>query len=119
MLPKKIIALLQESNLLKESKTQLLLESSNAVEEKPKWRDRVQKQRQQKNNKFHTPPGLFKEASAEKIAQVVSENYKAEYRTVSARLNYFLNRGGRNIPEDIRAKVKQAINIAKKKYNRE
>lgn len=68
---------------------------------------------------FHTPAGLFKEGTAQKIADVVSQNYKAEYRTAMSRLNFYLNRGGKGITPEVREKVNKAKDIIKKKYGRD
>lgn len=67
---------------------------------------------------FKTPPGLFKEKSAQEIAKVISENKDAAYKTAMSRLNFYLNRGGKNIPENIRLKVNKSKEILKKIYNR-
>ena len=96
-----------------EDKIDILLEEAKQAEQAKHWSNKVTK-----NEKFHTPPGLFKEATAEKIAEVVSQNFKAEYKTASSRLNFFLNRGGKNVPEPIRAKVKKALTIIHQKYSK-
>jgi hypothetical protein len=82
------------------------------------WRKQADIKRKENPNKFHTPPGLFKEGTAQKIADTVSENYQAEYKTAMSRLNFFLNRGGRGVSEAIRKKVQEAKEIIKHKYNR-
>lgn len=69
-------------------------------------------------NGFHTPAGLFKDGTAKKIAEVVSQDYKAEYKTAISRLNFYINRGGKNITPQIRAKVEDAKAILKKKYKK-
>lgn len=95
-----------------EHKVKMLIEE--AQEKIKTWRDDVKRD----PNKFHTPPGLFKEATSEQIAQVVSQDGKAEYKTVISRLNFYLNRGGRNIPQDIRIKVEKAKDIVRLKYDK-
>jgi len=68
---------------------------------------------------FHPPKGTFSEGSPEKIADVISEHGKTPYKTAIARLNFFLNRGGKNVSPQVRAKVNKAKEILKKKYGKQ
>jgi hypothetical protein len=67
-----------------------------------KWSNKVK-------TKWHPPEGLFKNGSPEEIASTVSQG--ADLKTAMARLNFFLNRGGSNIPPAIRKKVEKAKDI--------
>ena len=78
-------------------------------EAEEKWTQKV-------HEKFHPPAGTFSEGSAEKIADVISEHGKAPYKTAIARLNFFLNRGGKNVSPTVRAKVEKAKKILEKRY---
>jgi hypothetical protein len=78
-----------------------------------KWSDKVPH-----SKTFKTPEGLFKNKSSQEIAKVISENKEAPYATAMSRLNFYLNRGGKNIPSDIRAKVNAAKEVLKKMYKR-
>jgi len=66
------------------------------------WRKKVKP-------KYHPPEGTFKK-SAEEIASVIMQGAK-DYAQAILRLNYFLNRGGRNIKQDVRDNVKKAMEI--------
>jgi len=66
--------------------------------------------------KWHAPKGLFEDGSAEKIAATVSKG--VDLKTAMSRLNFFLNRGGENIPSDIRKKVEKAKEIVRKKFSK-
>jgi hypothetical protein len=81
------------------------------LETEEKWSQEVKEH-------FHPPEGTFSQGSAEKIANVISQNGRASYKTTMARLNFFLNRGGENVPPEVRAKVNRAKEIIKKKYNK-
>jgi len=78
-------------------------------EAEEKWANKVRE-------KFHPPAGTFKEKSAEEIANIISQHGKASLKTTMARLNFFLNRGGKNIPPEIRAKVNRAKEIVHKRH---
>ena len=79
-------------------------------EAEEKWSNEV-------HGRFHPPEGTFKEKSAEEIARIISQNWRASLQTTMARLNFFLNRGGENISPEIRAKVNHAKEIVRKHYN--
>jgi len=70
-----------------------------------KWSSRVK-------TKWHPPTGLFKNGSAQEIADTVSQG--ADLKTAMARLNFYLNRGGSNIPLEQRTKVEKAKKILQK-----
>jgi hypothetical protein len=95
-----------------EKKIQYLIEEAiSFFEENEKWSQEV-------NEKFHPPEGTFSEGSPEQIANVISQNGRASYKTAMARLNFYLNRGGENVSPSVRAKVNRAKEILKKRYNK-
>jgi predicted polyphosphate/ATP-dependent NAD kinase len=81
-------------------------------ETEEKWANKV-------HEKFHPPAGTFKEKSAEEIAKIISQNWTAGAQTTMARLNFFLNRGGKNVSPEIRKKVEKAKEIVHKHYSKE
>ncbi len=83
-------------------------------ETEEKWAQEVTKK-----EKFHPPEGTFKEKNAPDIAKIISQNWTASYQTTMSRLNFFLNRGGENIPNDIKSKVENAKEIVRKHYNKD
>ena len=88
-----------------------LIEESLALLEN-NWSDKVTE-----NEKWHAPEGTF-EKSPEEIAKIISQNKKASFQTAMSRLNFFLNRGGKNIPQDTKARVNKAKDILRKMYNK-
>ncbi len=70
------------------------------------------------HEKWHAPEGTF-EKGPEAIAKTVSQNWTAGYKTTMARLNFFLNRGGKNVSPSVRANVNKAKEIVRKHYNKE
>jgi hypothetical protein len=80
-------------------------------ETEEKWANKVKE-------KFHPPEGTFK-TSPENIAKVISQNWTAGLKTTMARLNFFLNRGGKNVPPEIRKKVEKAKEIVENHYKKE
>jgi len=71
-----------------------------------KWSDKVK-------TKWHPPEGLFKNGSAEEIADTVSSG--VSLKTAMSRLNFYLNRGGSNISQSQINKVNQAKKILQNK----
>jgi len=80
-------------------------------ETEDKWSNSVKE-------KFHPPAGTFKEKSAEEIAKIISQNWKAGLKTTMARLNFFLNRGGKGISPQIKSKVERAKTIVHNHYSK-
>lgn len=95
-----------------DTKIERLIEEAKKIIDR--WSDKVPH-----SKTFKTPPGLFKEKSAQEIAKVISENKDAPYRTAMSRLNFYLNRGGKNIPENIRTKINTSKDILRKMYERD
>jgi hypothetical protein len=80
-------------------------------EAEEKWAQKVKE-------KFHPPEGTFSEKSAEEIARIISQNWEAGLQKTMARLNFFLNRGGKNITPEIRKKVERAKDIVHDHYKK-
>ena len=89
-----------------------LIEESLALFENEKWSKTVTE-----HEKWHAPEGTFSK-SAQEIAKIISQNKKASYQTAMSRLNFYLNRGGENIPAETRAKVNHAKDILRKMYGK-
>ena len=87
-----------------------LIEEAIAFFENENWSKSVTK-----HEKWHAPEGTF-EKSAEEIAKIISQDKKVSLKKAMARLNFFLNRGGSNVPSDTRARVNKAKDILRKMY---
>ena len=75
-------------------------------EKSSKWSSKVK-------TKWHPPKGLFSTGSAQEIADTVSQG--ASLKTAMARLNFYLNRGGSNIPQTQVDKVEKAKKLLQNK----
>lgn len=78
--------------------------STESQKDKKKW-----SKKPTKDAKWHPPEGLFDE-SADEIAKTLKKESK-DYKQASARLNFYINRAGKNLSE----KDKKRLNSAKKK----
>ena len=67
--------------------------------EKKNWSNKVK-------TKWHPPEGLFKNGSAQEIADGVSQG--VDLKTAMSRLNFYLNRGGSGVSSKIKTKVEKA-----------
>ena len=67
--------------------------------------------------KKHPPEGLFDSGSAKKIAAWALSSHDGNLAKAMASLNFYLNRGGKNVPADQKDRVRaaKAILSAKKK----
>ena len=65
--------------------------------------------------KKHSPDNLFSEGSAEDIANWAHRSHK-DLKSALAALNFYLNRGGENVPESVKKKVETAKKKLRKKF---
>jgi hypothetical protein len=65
--------------------------------------------------KKHPPEGLFDSGSPKKIADWALSSHNGNLRKAMASLNFYLNRGGSNIPGDQKERVQKAKDILSKK----
>ena len=61
--------------------------------------------------KKHPPEGLFDSGSPRKIADWAMSSHGGNLRKAMASLNFYLNRGGSNVPDDQRGRVQKAKDI--------
>lgn len=85
-----------------------------AVEKKKdkKWSGEVTK-----HEKWHPPEGLFKE-SPDKIARTLKSNSDSKKQAMS-RLNFYLNRAGKNLSKADRERIEKAKDKLKELYDAE
>lgn len=62
-------------------------------------------------SKKHPPEGLFDSGSPKKIADWAMSSHNGNLRKAMASLNFYLNRGGDDVPADQRARVQKAKDI--------
>ena len=65
--------------------------------------------------KWHPPEGLFAEGSAEEIADVLARESDS-LRQAMARLNFYINRAGKNLSPERRKELEKAKEILRKKF---
>ena len=68
---------------------------------------KVKKWSQKVTLKFHPAPGTFKNGSPDQILAELGKD-GADKGTIMKRLNFFLNRGGKGVTPEIKAKVEKA-----------
>lgn len=69
--------------------------------------------------KHHTPPDLFKEGSADKIAKELKKEHGDDFAGAMSALNFYLNRAGKNLSEADRKRVESAKGELRKLYGKE
>lgn len=67
---------------------------------------------------FHPAEGTFSSGDAKKIASEITKDDPG-LKTAMSRLNFFLNRAGKNASAKVRSAVETAKNIVRKKYGGE
>jgi hypothetical protein len=67
-----------------------------------------EKQLSDVKTKKHPPEGLFADGSAKKIADWAWSSHGGNLRKAMASLNFYVNRGGDNLPSDQKEKVEKA-----------
>lgn len=65
--------------------------------------------------KWHPPEGLFKDGSAETIADSASRGHHGDLGKAISALDFEINRGGKGLSEEIKSKVRHAIEILQKR----
>lgn len=71
-----------------------------------------------KDAKYHTPEGLFENGSPEKIATTLKKDSKDRQQAM-ARLNFYINRAGKNLSDDDRERLEKAKEKLKALYDEE
>ena len=95
-----------------ENKIEYLIEEAVvSLEEAKKWSQKVKE-------KWHPREGLFRSGSAEEIASEVSEHGKASLKTAMARINFYMNRAGKNLPDNEKGRLNRAKEILDKRYGK-
>lgn len=79
---------------------------------KKKWSQTVTE-----HEKWHAPEGLFKE-SPDKIATTLKKDSKDRQQAM-ARLNFYINRDGKNLSDDDRERLEKAKEKLKALYDEE
>ncbi len=69
-----------------------------------------------KDDKWHPPAGLFDKSAAE-IAKVLKENSDSEKQAMS-RLNFYINRAGKNLSEEDKKRLDSAKEKLKVLYEK-
>jgi hypothetical protein len=69
--------------------------------------------------KHHTPEGLFKDGSSDKIAKELKKEHGDDFAGAMSALNFYLNRAGENLPEDQRKRVEGAKEKLRKLYGKD
>lgn len=80
---------------------------------KKKWSNAITRA-----SKYHTPPGLFAEADARTIAQVLRRD-SSSYKQAMARLTFYMNRAGKNLPAAAKRRCEHAKQILHAMHARE
>lgn len=75
-----------------------------------KWSQKVQ-------TSFHPPEGTFSKSPEEIIKALSSDG--ADYKTVMSRLNFFLNRAGKNVSDKVESNVETAKKILMSKHEKD
>lgn len=71
------------------------------------------------HEKVHAPEGLFAEGSAKKIADWAWKAHKKDGAKAMDALNFFLNRAGKKLDKEIKAKVESAKEIISSRITNE
>lgn len=82
------------------------------TEKDKKWSGEVTE-----HDKWHPPEGLFKK-SAKEIAETLKANSKDEKQAM-ARLNFYINRAGKNLSEEDRKRLDKAKEILHELYQKD
>jgi len=87
-----------------------MLSYSEEAKKKKKWSGKVE-------TKWHPPEGFF-EQDAETIARELKKNSKDRQQAMS-RLNFYINRAGKNLSDKDKARLERAKKLLAAKYDKE
>lgn len=87
-----------------------LIYSTEAKKSKKKWSGKVE-------TSWHPPEGFF-EKDAETIARELKKNSKNRQQAMS-RLNFYINRAGKNLSDKDKARLEHAKKLLAAKYDKE
>lgn len=68
--------------------------------------------------KWDPPEGLFRDGSAEKIASAAASGHSGDLGSAIQALQFYLNRGGENVSDEIKSKVNRAIDMLQAKNDK-
>jgi len=83
-----------------------------SVQQEAKWSNSV-------STKWHPAEGLFKSGSAEKIASSALSGHGGDAGKAIKAVEFYLNRGGKNLSDERKGVLKHAVEILQKKEKKE
>lgn len=85
------------------------LNAAARLVESAKWSGEVE-------TKKHPPEGKFADGSAEDIAKWAKSSHNGNLGKAISSLNFYINRGGKNLSEEQKSKVEHAKKILEKEH---